>query len=228
MIISTEYFILFLNIVIFNKKEKRMNYLGFKNRLQEFTVFSIHDIRKCFPDFDSRRLVEWQDKGYIKKIINRWYCFSDNVVNEEFSFLIANSIYSPSYISFESALSYYQLIPESVFTITSATSIKTNEFKTGLGNYNYRHIKPSLFLGYKLIESGNHRVKIAEPGKAILDYLYINEHLNTAQAFEGMRFNTQLLLPILNKRNTSAWLKLFANKALEKRFSEFLNYLKHA
>ena len=205
-----------------------MNYLEFKNRLQEFAVFSIHDIRKCFPDFDSRRLVEWQDKGYLKKIINRWYCFSDSVVNEEFLFLIANSIYSPSYISFESAFAYYQLIPECVFIITSATSIKTNEFNTGNGNYNYRHIKPSLFFGYRLIKSGNQRVKIAEPGKAILDYLYLNEHINTAEAFEGMRLNRELLLPILNKKNTRTWLKQYANHALEKRFNGLINYLKHA
>lgn len=205
-----------------------MNFIEFENQFKRFTVFSINDIYKLEPAFDRRRLVEWQEKGYLKKIINRWYCFSDVAIDEEFLYLTANSIYSPSYVSFETALSYYQLIPEGVYTITSASSLKTNEFKTGAGIFSYRHIKSSLFFGYHLIEVGNHRVKMAEVEKTILDYLYINEKINTDKAFEGMRINKEILLSQLNIRKMNEYLKLYANKALERRINGFIQFIKHA
>ena len=130
-----------------------MKILSLKEKLKSFPVFSIHDIRKIDPDFDNKLLVYWQDKGYVKKIINRWYCFSDLSIDEKLLYLIANSIYSPSYISFETALSWHELIPEAVYTVTSATSLKTNGFNNETGNFSYRHLKPSLFFGYYLIET---------------------------------------------------------------------------
>ena len=223
-------FLIFFNciFVIFNKKRKRVNYLEFRNELRHFLVFSTKDILKCYPMFDSRRLVEWQEKGYLKKIINRWYYFTDTTINEEFLYLIANSIYSPSYISFETALSYYQLIPEAVYTITSATSLKTNEFNTITGTFSYRHLKPPLLFGYRLIETENYRMKIAEIEKTILDYFYINEKINTEEAFVGMRVNREALMSQLNIRKMNAYLKLYANKTLETRVNRFIQCIKNA
>ena len=205
-----------------------MNYLEFRDRLKKHSVFSISDIHKLYPKFDGRRLVEWQEKGYLKKIINRWYCFSEVEVNEAFFYLTANSIYSPSYISFETAFSYYGLIPEAVYTITSATSLKTNECKTGTGIFSYRHLKPSLFFGYRLMGTVNNRIKIAEIEKTILDYFYINEKINTNSAFSGMRVNKEALLSQLNFRKMNEYIKLYSNKALEKRINGFIQFMKHA
>ena len=205
-----------------------MNYLEFKRRLKMFSVFSITDIYKIEAGFDSRRLVEWQTKGYIKKIINRWYYFSDIIINEEFLYLTANNIYSPSYLSFETALSYYQLIPEAVYTITSACSLKTNEFKTQLSNFSYRHLKPSLLFGYSLQGTANHKVKMAEPEKALLDYLYLNKKINTDHSFEGLRINKDLILSLMNMRKLNSYLKLYNNKTMELRVTNFLKYIQHA
>ena len=88
-------------------------------------LFSTTDIRKAFPSFDARRLVEWQHKGYIHKIINRWYKFSDVPTEERLMLWTANRIYHPSYVSMETALSYYGLIPEAVYTITAVSTLKT-------------------------------------------------------------------------------------------------------
>ena len=205
-----------------------MNYLEFRNLLQNFVVFSINDIRKQLPEFDSRRLVEWQAKGYVKKFINRWYCFSDRANNEDFHYLAANRIYSPSYVSFETALSHYQLIPETVYMTTSATSLKTNEFKTEMGVFSYRHMKPSLLFGYRLVESGEHRIKIAELEKTILDYFYLNEKINTDEAFAGMRINKDALMTQLNSKRMNNYLKEYSNKALERRINRFIQFMKHA
>ncbi len=52
-----------------------MKFLELKNELKDFTIFSLNDIKNIEPDFHRRRLNEWQDKGYIKKIIEAIICF---------------------------------------------------------------------------------------------------------------------------------------------------------
>ena len=78
-------------------------------------------------------LVRWQEKGYILKLRNRWYAFNDAESSENMEWLAANLIYSPSYISLHTALSWYNLIPEMIATTTSVTTRKTNKFSTPLG-----------------------------------------------------------------------------------------------
>ncbi|MCJ7525291.1 MAG: hypothetical protein MUP71_08725, partial [Candidatus Aminicenantes bacterium] len=150
-----------------------MQYLEFQNALKDFTVFSLADIRQAEPGFHRRRLNEWQEKGYIKKVIKGHYVFSGLELDERVLFEIANRIYAPSYVSFEMALSYYGLIPESVFGITSASTRKTSRFSTTLGEFLYRTIQPRLFFGFEIRRHGGKTFKIAQPEKAFLDFLYI-------------------------------------------------------
>ncbi len=63
---------------------------------------------------------------------------------------LANRIYGPSYISFEYALSYHNLIPERLTTITSASLAKNRrkEFRTPVGTFVYHSFSPEvLFYG---------------------------------------------------------------------------------
>ena len=155
-----------------------MTYNLFRERLHWLKLFSLTDIRKVFPSFDSRRLVEWQNKGYIKKVINRWYVFTDIPAEEHLLLWTSNRIYHPSYISMETALSYYGLIPEAVYTTTAVSTLKTKLFDTPLGAFSYRHLKPALFFGYQLLNWKGFPIKMAEPEKVILDYFYLNPQLN--------------------------------------------------
>lgn len=59
-----------------------MNYIKLKNSLKDYTIFSLNDIKMIDSSFYLRRLNEWQDKGYIKKIIRGYYVFSDLEINE--------------------------------------------------------------------------------------------------------------------------------------------------
>lgn len=202
-----------------------MNYTAFRERLHHYRIFSVNDIKKSFADFDSRRLVEWQEKGFIRKVINRWYVFADAKVDDNMKFWIANRIYQPSYISLESALSYYILIPEAVYTTTSLTSNKTISFDTSVGNYAYRHIKPSLFFGYQVVEWQGFPIKIAEIEKVMLDYLYLNTNIKTEQDLDGLRLNVENLKEQLNVGRFNEYLVLFDSKALTTRANSLLNYL---
>lgn len=205
-----------------------MRFLDFRTHFKPFRVFSVADILKWDRNFDTRRLVEWQQKNYVRRIINRWYMLTDEPQNENLLYLAANRIYAPSYVSFESALAFYHLIPEGVFSITSATTLKTHQFTTSLGTFIYRHLKPELFFGYRLIEIGGQRYRMAEPEKLILDYLYLNSSLTTPDDIESLRINQTEIHRLVNTERLKEYLNLFKNKALEKRVSVFLNVMEHA
>ena len=150
-----------------------MQYIELKKQLSEYAVFSLRDIKKIDVSFYRSRLNEWQNKGYLKKIRRGYYIFADHNLNEAVLFSIANKIYSPSYVSFEMALANYGLIPEAVYGITSATANKTNRFKTKIGEFIYRHLKPELIFGYRLEAAGGAVFKIAAIEQAAL-YFFID------------------------------------------------------
>ncbi len=202
-----------------------MQFLDLKNQLKDFPVFSIKDIEKVDLSFHKQRLSEWQKKGYIKKIRQGFYMFSDLQINEKILFTIANRIYQPSYISLEMALSIYGLIPEAVYGVTSVTSQNTKNIKTPVGDFIYRHIQPEFMFGYELREHDGHQYQIAEIEKAVLDYLYINPKINDNESFGGMRFNVPELKEKINMQKFNKYLAAFDNKALEKRAKKLLQFI---
>ena len=199
-----------------------MNFIHFKNSLRQFPVFSVADIRSTYGDFDRRRLSEWQKKGYIQKIIKGYYLFSDVAMNENTLFAIANKIYKPSYISLETAMSHYQLIPESIYMITSVSTKRTYLFETPLAPFSYRAIKPALFFGYTLLPGG---IKIAFMEKAILDFFYLNPSVQTENDFSSLRVNREEVLDRMNKKRLSDYIHRFNRKRLSKRMDQFLEWL---
>jgi predicted transcriptional regulator of viral defense system len=199
-----------------------MNTIDFQKKLQPYQVFSLQDIKKFFPDFSYRQIDRWEKKGYLLKIKQGFYTLTDQDINQNFSFLVANRIYHPSYISLEKALKYHRLIPEEVFQITSVSTKKTAEFDTPVGNFGYRHISPKLFWGYKLVKTDTSKFLIADAEKAILDYLYLNSRLKTAGDFEGMRINTDSFVEHIDNKKFQKYLDAFNNKALTKRANTFL------
>lgn len=205
-----------------------MNYQQFYRAMSSFPVFSIREIEKFFPGFDSRRLVEWQEKGYIQKLRNRFYVFTDTSISEQFLFFTANELYSPSYISLESALSWYGFIPEGVFQITSCSTRKTQAFHTSLGNFNYRHIKPDLFFGYQLEKWNNHYFAIAEPEKAVIDYLYLHHEIAETENLVSLRWNSTEMISKLSYDKINRYASYIHSKVLQTRLNilkEFLDVI---
>jgi predicted transcriptional regulator of viral defense system len=205
-----------------------MQYIELKEALKDFTVFSINDIKNIDRGFFRTRLSEWQDKGYIKKIIKGHYIFSDLEINENVFFEIANRIYSPSYISFETALSYYHLIPESVYGITSASTRRTYNFKTSIAEFTYKTIKDKFFFGYNLIKYDNKCFKIASIEKSVLDYFYINSEIKNKEDFAGLRINKDIFSKQVNEDKLYNFLDKFGQKALAKRIKTFMEFMKNA
>jgi len=182
---------------------------GFGERL----LFSLDDIRQVEPGFDKSRLYEWIKKGYIKRLLRRYYYFSGVNLDEQKLFMLANAVYRPSYISLESALSYYDIIPEKSLSITSVTTRKTAAFATPAGRFAYRKVLPSYYFGYGIKTMNAMSFLIASPEKALLDYFYFINAGGIDDAIESLRLNRKVLRELIDPQKISAMAKVFKRDA---------------
>ncbi|MDD3906384.1 MAG: hypothetical protein PHS46_07680 [Candidatus Omnitrophica bacterium] len=148
-------------------------------------LFSPSDFQRAFGV--SLSATQWFIKSHshdlFLKVKNGLYALRADPPQEE---AIANRLYAPSYISFEYAMARYGIIPESVYAVTSATTRITREFIVNNKSFAYSRIKKQAYRGYKVEKIGDVTVLMAEPEKALADYLYfvdlkrksLNERLN--------------------------------------------------
>lgn len=205
-----------------------MTWIEFRNALIDFKVFSTGDAKKYFPGFDTKRLVEWQKKNYIRKLINKWYLFADLPVDELLLFRISNCLYQPSYISLASALGFYHLIPEAVYSQQAITTRKTITYTTPAGTFNYRTLKPAFYFGYRILYKNNLPVLVAEPEKALLDYLYLTGSLNTLKDMKALRINYTGLNELVDWKKLDNYAQVFKSKTLDKRIKHLKKLSLHA
>ena len=107
-------------------------------------------------------------------------------------FLLAGSIYGPSYISFEYALSFYGLIPEKVYEFTSATfeKRKSKRYITEFGVFSYKDIPSSAFPYFVFLnKEGDYHYRIASKEKALCDLLYVMPPCGNVRELEDLLFN---------------------------------------
>lgn len=175
------------------------------------------------PDFNRHNLRSWENKGYIIKLRKEYYAFADCKSNRDFVRYIANRIYMPSYISLQTALSYYGIIPEEVIAITSITSLKTIQFENQIGEFIYQSVKPELMFGYepKPIADGR-TVLFALPEKALLDLLYLYPFYNTEGDMLDLRLDEDFMLNDLNIERFKDYLEKFDSVALKSRAKTLL------
>lgn len=135
-------------------------------------VFTPLDFSRVFsqtPEQIKYFLETQTEQGLFIRLKKGLYALKTDLLSDE---EIANVLYKPSYISFEYALARYGIIPESPYHITSATTNPTRVFEVGSQAYSYFTIKQKAYTGYYLDVSGDRRVLIAKPEKALVDFLY--------------------------------------------------------
>ena len=195
-----------------------MNFTEFKNQFQNSQFILSQDIVPLAknPQAMRNQLSRWQKKGLLIGLRKGVYMLSPNdrkidIDNQA----VANRLYEPSYLSLEYALNFYGLIPEGVVDLTSITTRKTMRFKNDLGHFIYQHIQPKAFRGFRKMGNEKNSFFMAEPEKAVVDFLY----LNLAQFTENVReileqsFRFQNIEELKNKRLMELG-KLFGNKKL--------------
>jgi len=203
-----------------------MKYIDFQEQFKNLPFIDINDVKTAFPDFDNRRMNEWQKAGYVKKIIRNFYTFVDKTLTGDELCLIANKLREPSYISLEYALNLYGLIPEAVFVYTSIGTKKTASFETVIGNFSYQSVKKPLFFGYILKGQGSVKYKIAEPEKAILDFLYLRSDIKDENDIESLRINADVYKEIINDDKLGEYLAIFGLSTLDRKVDLLREYIK--
>ena len=195
-----------------------LSFILFKEALLQQGLFSTDHIRLLFPAFNTDNLLHWQKAGYIFRLRNKWYCFKEFLTITDYHYLVANNIYTPSYISHQEALMYYGLIPEHVLDSISITTKKTAKFLSLNRTYKYYSISPKYFFGYELKEMSVNGLKrnflMADREKAILDLLYIYNIYKTEQDVSELRFNELVLENEVNWRKMENYLRKFNIRTL--------------
>ncbi|MBB3187181.1 type IV toxin-antitoxin system AbiEi family antitoxin domain-containing protein [Microbacter margulisiae] len=195
-----------------------MTFLEFKDKMFDLACFSIYQIYAWQPDFDRNNLTRWSKKGYIIRLRQGYFAFSEYKNKPDYSLYFANRIYRPSYISLHTALAFYGMIPEAVVQITSVTSLKTTSFHNDFGEYAYHNVKENLIFGYELKPmKGTNAIPFATPEKALLDLLYLYPFYNNKQELKELRLDGSFLHDNLNKDLLADYCVRFQSKALDHR-----------
>lgn len=136
---------------------------------KKIPFFDIGDAKKIFALKKENTLYKLLQRLEKQKIIVRIekgkYLFLFRDYND---FELANFLVNPSYISLESALSFYGILPQFPYTITSVTPLKSKKIIFQEKEFEFSHLESKYFFGSVKKE----KFLIATPEKALLDELY--------------------------------------------------------
>ncbi len=104
--------------------------------------------------------------GVLTRLKNGIYVLADQGIDLK---VIANQLYYPSYLSFETALGDFGVVSQKTYTLTFATTRRSKKDLLSQTEVEYRHLNKGLFFGYTL----KNGLYLAEPEKALLDQLYM-------------------------------------------------------
>jgi predicted transcriptional regulator of viral defense system len=136
------------------------------------------------------------------------------------TFLIANHLLGPSYVSLDSALSYHGLIPERVFEISSVTVKQSRSFSNATGVYHYIHL-PLPYYSFGIINvqfDSNQSVMLASAEKALFDKVITSKGVvfrSLTQAHQYLLENLRLDVEGLKKLKLEE-MRLWLNNAPKK------------
>jgi len=141
------------------------------------------------PDALQAQLSRWVKMGRLIKLARGKYALAPPYRKVDLPLEhVANRLVYPSYVSMESALAWYDLIPEAVSVVTSVTTARPRVLENVLGTFRYRHIRRGLFWGFESENLQGQECVIALPEKAILDLFYFRSGVATAEEIQEMRF----------------------------------------
>lgn len=203
-----------------------MNFIEFREKTRKLPLFETRELKLVLgKDFNGsflNNLKNWTNKGYLTMLRRGLYIIAEER-NKVDAMQLATKLYFPSYVSLETALGNYGIIPEAVFAITSITTRKTKKFKTSLGTFGYQKIKKEVFGGFETKIQNGISFNMALPEKALVDFFYLNRNIlnGSKEQFEGYRFNEDFKFNAKKLQNFS---KAFQNKKvlfLTQKFTEY-------
>jgi len=156
------------------------------------------------PKIVRLQLSRWMNSGRIFQLRRGLYAIAPPYQKvKPHPFLVANHLQPASYVSMQSVLSFYGLIPETVNITISVTASRPERLVTPLGIFEFRHIKPILFFGYQMTNLGDQNALLAKPEKALLDLIYLQSGGESMDYLQELRLQNleRLDLDLLRKQS---------------------------
>ena len=171
---------------------------------KKYFVFSFEELGVFYPDEKRTSLKQylsrWNRAGWIASLRKGLYELTFPESHAIPDLYIANKVYSPSYVSMETALSHYSIIPEVSMAVVSITSKPTRRFKNFHGLFIYHSIQPKAFGGYFIEKYNGFNVLMAEPEKALVDYLYFKTLHKSEFDIDAQRFDKRRITNFSKKK----------------------------
>jgi len=152
--------------------------------LQQFGTIPVdfYALTSALHDYSypADKISAMEKEGVIVRLKKGLYVISEKISGKKISReLVANHLYGPSYISFEYALSWYGLIPESVHNIRCLTPKRSRSFTNKLGRFDYIATSQEYFhLGIRQIKTDQSQLFLmASPEKALCDMIAYTRNL---------------------------------------------------
>jgi len=149
-------------------------------------IISLSDLRKLLDIEKDNTSYKIAEKLVAEKFLLRLkkgvYL---SAFNPPDSFEIANALYTPSYISLESALNYYGLLPQFPYSVTSVSPKKSKKLFIDEKEFEYVQISDKLYWDFRR----DGQTVIASPEKALLDMIYIVSKGLRRMEFEDLDYS---------------------------------------
>jgi predicted transcriptional regulator of viral defense system len=140
------------------------------------------------PNIVRLQLTRWTKSGRVYQLRRGLYAIAPPYQKvKPHPFLIANRMQRASYVSIQSVLDFYGLIPDTVHATLSVTAGRPGRWETPLGVFEFRHIKPELLRGYRMTDLRGQQALVAMPEKALLDLVYLQPGGDSAHYLRELR-----------------------------------------
>jgi predicted transcriptional regulator of viral defense system len=133
----------------------------------------------------TQALARQESRGLVNHISKTLYF---NLLAHSSQRELVNELRHKSYISLESALYEYGLSTQSPRAITCVTTERPREFKGNSFHLIYRGIAESLYWGFVKKATRYGSYNIAEPEKALLDWIYLSLQNGIEPALDEIEF----------------------------------------
>ena len=136
-----------------------------------------------------RQLSRWTRSGRVLQLRRGLYTLSAPYQQiTPHPFLVANVLLPGSYVSLQSALAYYGLIPEYVAQTLSVSTLRPSRWRNPLGEFRFQHLAPHFFFGYQQVTfASGQEAFVAFPEKALLDLVHLTPKGDDPLYLAGLR-----------------------------------------
>ena len=177
------------------------------------------------PNDIRRQLTRWTNSGRLIQLRRGLYSLAPPYQKvKAHPFVIANRLVGGSYVSLQSGLAHYGLIPEFVPTVVSVCSSRPRQWSTPLGSFLFRHVDRKHLRGYQSLElGGGQSAVVALPEKALLDLIYLTPGGDSIEYIRSLRLQN---LELLSRDQLKGFAQLFGKPKMS-RAADILKALIH-